>query len=143
MCPLYKRNAAELSRGDPSARTRPVKTARVVAPLLTFLVLDLGEFGVDDVALIGLARRLGVLAGLSALRLLRIGIHFLAEFLRRLRERLRLGVDLRLVVGLHRPLGVLERGFDLRLFVRPEFLAVFFERLSYGVDQRIELVARR
>ena len=33
-----------------------------------FLVLDLGEFGVDDVALIGLARCLGFLAGLSESR---------------------------------------------------------------------------
>src|SRR5437867_4977338 len=133
MCPLYKRNAAELSRGYPSARTRPVKAARIVAPLLTFLVLDLGEFGVDDVSLIGLARCFGFLAGLSALRLLRIGVHFLAEFLRRLRERLRLGVDLRLVVGLHRAFGVLERGFDLRLFVSPELVAVLLERLAHRV----------
>src|SRR6266704_5142251 len=124
-------------RACASARTRPVKAARVVAPLLTLLVLDLGEFGVDDVALIGLARRLGLLAGLGAsLSLLRIGVHLLAELLRRLRERLRLGVDLRLVVGLHRPFGVLERGLDLRFFVRRS------EEHTSELQSRFDLVCR-
>src|SRR5712691_7771765 len=144
MCPLYERSAAELScalaRQLELGQLRP----RDLHAALTYLVFHLGEFGVDDVALIGLARRLGLLASLGAsLSLLRIGVHLLAELLRRLRERLRLGVDGRLVVGLHRAFGVLERGFDLRFFVRPEFFAIFLERLSYRVDQRVELVARR
>src|SRR5437588_9681293 len=110
------------------------------------LVLHLGELGVDDVALVLLAGvpRGGALLLLTArLRLgLSFGVHLFAQLLRRLRERLRLGVDRRLVFGLERAFGVLQRGLDFLLFARLQLVAVILERLADRVYQRLQLVAR-
>src|SRR5581483_5112818 len=77
---------AELNRARrASVRTRRVKGGAAVAPRLTFLVLHLGELGVDHVAVVGLLRALGLGARLGAgllLLLLRVGVHLLAELLR-------------------------------------------------------------
>src|SRR5262245_66006783 len=100
-------------------RAVPDGTARPRHPtsLTRFLVLDLGELRIDDVAVVLLAG-FGACARLALLRLLLrllLGVHLLAQLLRRLRERLLLGVDLGLVLGLERALGVLHRGLDLFL----------------------------
>src|SRR3989454_10729547 len=119
----------------PSTRNRATLCARPAAPYLLppgsagLLVLHLGELGVDDVALVLLAGvpRGGALRLLAARLRLGFGVHLFAQLLRRLRERLRLGVDRRLVFRLERALGVLQRGLDSLLFARLQLVAVILE----------------
>src|SRR5690349_1374241 len=83
-------------------------------------VLDLGVLGVDDLLVAALrTARLGAAASLLAGVLLRVGVHRLAELLRRLAQRLglRLELFLRRVLVLQDVVGVLEGRLDLRLLV--------------------------
>src|SRR6202008_2721620 len=102
------------SHASPCSKLSP-QQPRLTARLL---ILDLGELGVDHVLVLlaGLRlARLGLaLAGLG-LGLLLLGVHLLAQRLRGLRQRLALGVDLGLVLGLEHALGVLDRRLDLLL----------------------------
>src|SRR6202008_99611 len=75
-------------------------------------------------------------------RLLALGVHLLAEFLRGLCERLSLTVDLVLVFGLEHALGVLDRRLDLVLLRGIDLVAVFLQRAAHGVYQRLRGVAR-
>src|SRR6185369_9670167 len=145
------RPALRSSRASPSLfrtneRAVPLRNGplSVTRSLTRFLVLHFGELGVDHVALVLLAGRLGLARGL-ALRLLLLGllrgIHLLAELLRRLAERLQLCLDLGLVLRLERALGVLHRGLDLFLLAGVELVAVVLERLLHRVNRRLELVA--
>src|SRR5207247_3806413 len=113
-------------RATCAARCSLAPAARGSAGLL---VLHLGELGVDDVAIVLLAGvpRGGALRLLAARLRLGFGVHLFAQLLRRLRERLRLGVDRRLVFRLERALGVLQRGLDSVLFARLQLVAVILE----------------
>src|SRR5665647_497996 len=64
---------------------------------LFLAVLYLGVFGVDHFGIVRLGLALAAWRGFIACGL-GIGIHLLAELLRRLRQRLRFGVDRRLVL---------------------------------------------
>src|SRR3954464_6308195 len=108
-----------IQTNGPIAGPGPLTHRNIKRRSTRLLVLHLGELGVDDV-LVGLARlargsgaaaRALLLA--AALRgLLLLGIHLLAELLRRLGERLRFGLDLVLVLGLEGAFGVLDRSLD-------------------------------
>src|SRR5438874_13755865 len=91
-----------------------------------FLVLHLGELGIDDVLfLLRLTGRLraGVAAATRRLLLLR-RVHLLAQLLRRLRQRLALRLDLVLALGLERAFGVLHGGLALILVAALELRPV-------------------
>src|SRR5689334_12438192 len=111
-----------IQTNGPIAGPVPLTHRKIKGRSARLLVLHFRELGVDDV-LVGLARAargIGATAGrlllAAALRgLLLLGIHALAELLRRLRQRLRFRLDLVLVLGLERAFGVLYRGLDLIL----------------------------
>src|SRR5262245_19967668 len=92
-------------------------------------ILDFRELGVDHLLLVGLRTGAALPAALStastalttctARRRLRVGVHRLAELLRRFRERFRLRLErvLRRIRLLEQRLSVLHRGLDLALLV--------------------------
>src|SRR3954470_17365402 len=132
----------------PIAGPVPLTHRKIKRRSTRLLVLHLGELGVDDV-LVGLARAArgsGAAAGrlllAAALRsLLLLGVHLLAELLGRLRERLGLGLDLVLVLGLEYGFGVLHRRLNLILLAGIELVAVVLKRLAHRVHRRLELIA--
>src|SRR5688572_14724833 len=129
---LYTCNGRD-ERRFASVRSRPDGTGGLPSRSV-LLVLHLGEFGVHDVAfsLLRFASARGLLlrrARFCLLLGLRIRIDLLAELLRCLRERLRLRLDLFLVLGLENALGILHRSFDFLLFAGIELVAVLLERL--------------
>ena len=89
-----------------------------------------------------LASATGRRAGCAGLRLgLLGGVHLLAQLLRGGRQRFGLGFDRVLVVGLDDFLGFLDRGLDLRLFVRIELVAMLGQRLLRRSASAVGLVA--
>src|SRR5437868_3168128 len=130
MVPSLKRRTG--SPRIPAAARRYCETNFLRTRLL---VLDLGELGIDDVAVVLLRlASLGLFPGSVFLGsgsggLLALGVHLLAEFLRGLPERLRLGVDVGLVVRFHHAFGFLDGRFDLFLLAGLQLVAVVGERL--------------
>src|SRR5512135_2738622 len=123
-----------LSKRETGGRLAPPPAADYLAAASAgLLVLDFGELGVDDVAFGLLSGLLPGTAGGLLLRSLRFGVHLLAELLRGLCERLRLGVDLRLVVRLDGFLGFLRRRLDLIFLARVQLVAVVLERFPHRV----------
>src|ERR1035437_5883228 len=117
------------------------KKPALVRSRLLLAVLDLGVLGIDHFALVGLGLALWARRRLLA-GSLRVGVNFLAQFLRHLRQGLRLGVDRRLVLGLEHGLGLLDGRLYFFLLACFQLLAVFGERFPDRVHQRLALIAR-
>src|SRR3546814_2998813 len=108
--------------------------------LVAVVVLDLVELGIDPVvALRRLAARIARGTGVPR-RLLRGG-HGREQRLRGFLQRLGLGLDLRLVVALHRGLELGDRTLDAADQVARHLVAVVLDRAARAVDQRVGLVA--
>src|SRR5690606_38838575 len=105
---------------------------------LLVVVLDFGELGVDDVLGGGSA----LAAGGSTTTALRRGRGRCEQRLAGFLERLGLGLDLGLVVALHRRLDVGDRGLGAADDVPADLVAIVLDRAAGGVDQAVGLVAR-
>src|SRR3954471_19396519 len=99
--------------------------------LVVLVVVDLGEFRVDDVVL-------GGILGRVALGLLLV--HRLAELHRSLRQRVGLGLDRLGVVALQRFLEVADGVLDGAALGLGNLGSVLGQRLLGGVHQRIGVV---
>ncbi|ABA50337.1 putative NAD-specific glutamate dehydrogenase encoded in antisense gene pair with dnaKJ [Burkholderia pseudomallei 1710b] len=139
----------ETDPGKPR-RAPPIEAPDAVDRHPASVLLHFLEVGIDDV--VGRLRaalrrrtfgcRPGRARGACLLRL-HVGVHLLAELLRRRRNRFDLRVDRRLVARrvLQHVLELLERRFDLLLLARLQLVAVLGERLLRAVHERIALVA--
>src|SRR4051794_31511796 len=99
--------------------------------LVVLVVVDLGEFRVDDVVL-------GGILGRVALGLLLV--HRLAELHRNLRQRIGLGLDRLGVIALQRFLQVTDGVFDGAAFAFFDLRAMLGQRLLGGMHQRVGMV---
>src|SRR6266849_8254711 len=105
--------------------------ARLSRLLVVLVVVDFGEFRVDDVIL-------GSILGRIAFGLLLV--HGLAELHRSLRQRVGLGLDRLGVVALQRFLQIADGVFDGAALGVRDLRAVFGQRLLGRMHQRVGVV---
>src|SRR5690606_21758145 len=106
------------------------------ALLLAVVVLDLGELRVHHVVG-GLA---GATIAARSLAGLRLRLDTRHQGLQGLLEGLALGLDLSLVVALHRGLELSDRGFGVADRVARQLVALLLDRAARGMDQAVGLV---
>src|SRR5690606_39398034 len=125
---------------SPRRRTGGHAPGHLVPLLLPVVVLDLGELRVHDVVPgRGTAATRGTFA--AGVLLLRGGGHGREQGLAGFLELLRLGLDLGLVVALHRGLELGDRGLGVADDVAADLVAVVLDRGAGGVDPGGGLVA--
>src|SRR5690606_20384515 len=105
---------------------------------LLVVVLHFGEFRIDDV----FGARLAAFAGRAFGTTLRGGRDRGEQRLARFLQRLGLGLDLGLVVALHRRLDVGDRSLGAADDVPADLVAIVLDRAASGMDQAVGLVAR-
>src|SRR5690606_9654250 len=119
------------------AGQRPARDFPLHPLLLLVVVLHFGEFRVHYI----FGARLGAFAA-SGFTALRGGRGRCEQRLAGFLQRLGLGLDLGLVVALHRGLDVGDRGLGAADDVAADLVAVVLDRRAGGVDQAVGLVAR-
>src|SRR6202011_5018288 len=110
---------------------RVMVVARLSRLLVVLVVVDLGEFRVDDVILCS------VLGGIAFGLLL---VHGFAKLHRSLRQRVGLGLDGLGIVALQRFLQIADGVLDGAALALLDLRTVFGQRLLGGVHQRVGMV---